>query len=144
MKTKIRTFITVGVLAFAGANANATTNYFNLKNRVVTEEEKNVKSFKATENLAMLNGKVETIESEANTILDYQKEAAAIMKAIADLEEAKTIQILLNKSVENIETGNSDENEVNAEREEAQMVTKSVADTEETRAINKLISEGRL
>lgn len=144
MKTKIRTFITVGLLVFVGANASATTNYFNLRNRVVTEEEKNVKSFKAAENLAMLNGKTETIESEANTILDYQKEAALIMRSIADLEEAKTIQMLLNKSVENIELDNSTENEVNAERAEAQMVTKSFADTEETRAINKLISEGRL
>lgn len=144
MKTKIRTFITVGVLAFAAANANATTNYFNLRNRVVTEEEKNLKSLKAGENLALLNGKTETIESEANTVLDYQKEAALIMKNIADLEEAKTIQMLLNKSGENIELGNSTENEVSAERAEAQMVIKSIADNEETKAIDKLISEGRL
>ncbi len=148
MKTKIKTFITVCGLALTGFNASAAENYINLKNNVVFEDETNVRSLKADENLTMVNGKTGAIESlvnaNADAVLDYQKEAELIMKNIADLQEARTIQILLNKSNRNLESGNLNEKEINAEQAEAQLVTKMVADQQEARTVRKLAEEGRL
>ncbi len=141
MKTKIRTFSTICILAFAGLNVNANTteNYMNQRNSVVFENEKNVKSLKADENNTMLNGKTETIANEAGINLDYQNEAELIMKNIADLEEAKAISMLSNKSKEDFGVEEAD-----AERAEAQLVNKMIADQEEAKAVQKLVEAGRL
>ena len=148
MKTKIRTFIIVCGLALTGFNASATKNYINLRNNVVFEDEKNVRSLKADENLTMLNEKTGTIGSVVNensdAVLDYQKEAELIMKDIANLEEARTIQILLNKSIRNLETGDLNEKGINVEQTEAQLVMKMVADQQEARTVRKLVEDGRL
>lgn len=96
----------------------------------------------------MLNEKTGTIGSVVNensdAVLDYQKEAELIMKDIADLEEARTIQILLNKSMRNLGNGNLNEKGINVEQTEAQLVMKMVADQQEARTVRKLVEDGRL
>jgi hypothetical protein len=153
MKTKIRTFITVCALALTGLNAGATANYINLNTNVAFAEEKNVKNLKADENMTVLNGKTETIENEATEnfgdVIDFQKEAQLITKEIADREEAKTIQLLIDKNIVGSDvvynSNNGDVlNENNGDREEAQFVTKLLADKEEAKAIQKLVDEGKL
>jgi len=145
MKTKIRTFITVGIVAFAGINANATMNYRMLNNNVVVEEEKNGKSFKADENLTELNGTISKtlndFSENANDVLDFQKEAQLVTKMIADREEAKTIEMMMNKNAGFYNLNTQYENA--GERQEAQLVTKMIADNEEAKAFQKLIAEGK-
>jgi hypothetical protein len=149
MKTKIRTFIAVCIMAFAGLNASATVSYINFKNNVVFGDEKNVQNLKAEESLATMNSKTETIEAEVNVIpgdiLDYQKEAEILTKSVADREEAKTVQSLLEKTnfIFNSARG-ADEPVLNGERAEAQLVTKMIADQVEAKAIQKLVEDGRL
>lgn len=145
MKTKIRTFITVGIVAFAGINANATMNYSNLKNSVVVEEEKNGKSLKAYENITELNGKITKVLNEvsenANDVLDLQKEAQLVTRMIADREEAKTVEMMMSKNARFYDPDAEYENA--NERVEAQLVTKMIADNEEAKAFQKLIAEGK-
>lgn len=145
MKTKIRTFITVGILAFAGINANATTNNHVLNNSVVVEEEKNGKNFKADESLTELNGEIvkvlSNIGENTNVAVDFQKEAQLVTKMIADREEAKAFEMVKNKNTGLFNREAQYENE--SERREAQLVTKLVADNEEFKAFQKLIAEGK-
>lgn len=145
MKTKIRTFITVGIVAFAGINANATMNYNNLNNSVVVEEEKNCKSFKANENLTELNGEIikvlNNVGENANDLVDFQKEAQLVTKMIADKEEAKMVERIMNKNAGFYNPNAQYENA--SERQEAQLVTKLIADNEEAKAFQKLIAEGK-
>jgi len=149
MKTKIRTFITVCVIAFAGMNANAIDNYKNLRNSVVFEDEKNVQGLKAEENLTAMDEKTGTTEMEMNlipdAIIDYQKEAEIVTKSIADREEARAVRSLLEKanSIFNF-AGNSDEQVLTGERLEAQLETKMIVDQLEAKAIQKLVEDGRL
>lgn len=154
MKTKIRSLMIICTLGLVGVlNANATLSYKTSCCTGTLEEVKNVKF----ENL----NSAEFILDE-DTEIDYQKEARLVTKWIADNEEAKTIQMLIDKGifVSNEETDsfageaksenlNSAEFEFNADTEidyqkEAQLVTKWIADNEEAKTIQKLMDEGKI
>lgn len=144
MKTNVRTLITVFALAIAGVlNANATVNL----------EEKNSGLFPGNESLTVLNEEIASFESELNGSIDYGKEALLITKLIADREEAKAIQKVMERGyVAPNETINSSENEVGYETidettdfgKEALLITKLIADREEAKVVQKLIAEGKL
>ena len=142
MKTQIRTFITVSSLVFAGVlSANATVNF----------EEKNSGLIQANESLTVLNEKIPSFENELNGSIDYGKEAQLMIKSIADQEEAKTVQKVMERGfVAPSATINSSESEAgyenNAEttdfREEAQLMIKSIADQEEAKTVQKVMERG--
>ena len=154
MKTKIRSLAIVCALGLVGVlNANATLSYNTSCDTQTLKENENVKS----ENLNSAE-----FVFNADTEIDYQKEAQLVTKWIADKEEAKTIQMLIDKNilVSNEETAffagdakseklNSAEFNFNADAKidyakEAQLLTKWTADKEEAKAVQKLIDEGRL
>jgi hypothetical protein len=102
-------------------------------------------AFNSFENEAVNENSVETT--------DFRKEAQLITKLIADQEEAKAIQKVMERGfVAPNEAFNSFENEAANEnnvettdfRKEAQLMTKLIADKEEAKAIQKLIAEGKL
>jgi proline racemase len=138
MKTKIRTLITICILAFVGVlNANATVNFGERNSGIGT----GIMSF------LLVN------ETEINGAVDYQKEAQMVTRWIADMAEAKARQKVIEKNEPLIgelsHTFYKDEvNEKNDEitdfRKEAQLLTKSIADREEANAIQKLVAEGKL
>jgi len=136
MKTKVSTLITV--FALAGVlNANATVNLGEKKSGL----------FPGNESLTVLNEKIASFESELNESIDYGKEALLITKSIADREEAKAIQKVMERGYVALnETFNSSEKETNNEttdfREEALLITKSIADREEAKATQKVMERG--
>jgi hypothetical protein len=84
---------------------------------------------------------------------DLAEEAQLIIKRIADNEEAKAVQRVMERGfVEPTETTGSFENEVGNENydtttdlaEEARLMIKLIADQEEAKAVQELIAEGRL
>lgn len=120
MKTTFKTVIAISALAFGTLSSNAT--------------EINSVLLSSTENVA---------ES-----IDYRKEAQMITHWIADLAEAKTTRLVMERNAvapNNAVTyfGNSVENENLEEttdfRQEAQLMTKLVADKEETKATQKVM-----
>lgn len=156
MKTKIRSLMIICTLGLVGVlNANATLGYKTSCCTGTLEEVKNVKF----ENL----NSAEFILDE-DTQIDYQKEAQLVTKWIADNEEAKTIQMLIDKGifVSNEETDssagetkfenmNSSEfvftEDADAEidyQKEARLITKWIADMTEAKVIQRLIDEGKL
>ena len=142
MKTKIRTFITVCTLAFVGVlNANAAANF----------EEKNSGLNRTNESLTILNEKTTSFESELNRSVDYGKEAQLMIKQIADNEEVKAVQNVMDKGfIAPVETFNSSENEFVNENinettdflKEARLMTKLIADKEEAKAIQNVMEKG--
>jgi len=86
-----------------------------------------------------------------NETTDFGKEALLITKSIADNEEAKAIQKVMDRGfVAPIETTDSFENEVGNEinyettdfGKEALLITKLIADKEEAKAIQKVMDRG--
>ena len=84
---------------------------------------------------------------------DFGKEALLITKLIADKEEAKAIQKVMDRGfVAPVEATNTFENEVGYENKietidfdkEALLITKLIADKAEADTIQKLIAEGKL
>ena len=156
MKTKIRSLIIICVLGIVGAlNTNATLSYKTLCVAGTLEEERNVK-------FENLNSAEFVFNEDADAQIDYQKEAQLVTKWVADKEEAKTIQMLIDKRIfvsneetvsfageaksENLNSSEFVFNE-NAEidyQKEAQLVTKWVADMAEAKVVQKLIDEGKL
>lgn len=144
MKTKIRTLITVCLLAFVGVlNANATVNF----------EEKSVVLSNGNESFSALNEKLASFAADQNGTVDYQKEAQLITRLIADMAEAKvTLQVIeknttLTGDVSNpfeTEIADASNDEITDFRKEAQFVTKAIADKEEAHAIQKLVTEGKI
>ena len=156
MKPKIRSLIIICVLGLVGVlNANATSSYKTSGVAATLEGEKNVKPEYLNSAEFVLNENTET---------DYLKEAQLIIKGIADKEEAKTIQMLIDKgvSVSNEETTsfvdevkpenlssaefvfNEDANAQIDYLKEARSVTKWIADKAEAKAIQRLVDEGKL
>lgn len=134
MKTKIRTLITVCLLAFVGVvTANATVN----------SDKKN----------SAMNSDWTMFSAEINESIDYQKEAQLVTRWIADRAEAKVTQQLIERNsflpgeaadyFEN-EVANESNDDVTDFRKEAQLVTKAIADKQETNTIDKLVTEGKL
>jgi hypothetical protein len=142
MKTRIRIFITVCILAFVGIlNAKATTN----------SEEKNSGLIGAKESLTVLNEQIGLFENETNESIDYQKEAQMVNRWIIDMIEAKTTKKMIERSSVTLnETIHPFENEAEAESndvitdlvQEAQLMTKLIADKEEAKAIQNMIERG--
>ena len=104
---------------------------------------------------------IETTDSFENEVgneinyetTDFGKEALLITKLIADKEEAKAIQKVMDRGfVAPVEATNTFENEVGYENKietidfdkEALLVTKLIADKAEADTIQKLIAEGKL
>jgi len=86
-----------------------------------------------------------------NETTDFGKEALLITKLIADKEEAKVIQKVMDKGfADPVETTNSFENEVGNENsnettdfgKEALLITKLIADKKEAKAIQKVMDRG--
>lgn len=102
----------------------------------------------------LINSFVNEAETESNDVMTNLAQEAQIMtKLIADKEEAKAIQKMMDRGyVAPIETNNSFENEAETESndvitdfgKEAQLMTKILADKEEARTIQRLIAEGKL
>ena len=154
MKTKIRSLIIICTLGLVGAlSANATLSYKTSCVAGTLEEKRNVKS----ENL----NSAEFVFNE-DAEIDYQKEAQLVTKWVVDKEEAKTIQMLIDKRifVSNEETSSlageaksenlnlsefvfNEDAEIDYQKE-AQLVTKWVADMAEAKVVQKLIDEGKL
>lgn len=158
MKTRIRTLIIICALGIVGVlNANATLSYKTSCKAGTLEEVKNVKS----ENL---NSAEFIFNADADAEIDYQKEAQQVTKWIADQEEAKAVQKLINEGIfvsseettsfageaksDNLNLAefvfNEDADAVIDYQKEAQSLTKWIADQEEAKAVQKLIEEGKL
>jgi len=156
MKTKIKSLIIICTLGLVGVlNANATLSYKTSCVAGTLEEQNYTKS----ENL---NSSGFVLTEDADAIFDYQLEAQLVSKSIADNEEAKTIQMLIDRGIfvpneemisfadgANLENLNSAEFDFNSSAEidyqlEAQLITKLIADNEEAKTIEKLIDEGKL
>ena len=138
MKTNFRISTTVFTLAIIGVlNVSATENF----------GEKNSGLFPGNENLAVLNEKIASFESDLNENIDYRMEAQLVTRMIADMAEAKAVQEVMDRGfVAPNETGSSFENEVAAETtdfgKEAQLLTKWIADMAEAKVVQELIAEG--
>lgn len=143
MKTKISTFIAICILGFIGINADATNS--SNTNKIVKVGNSETVKF-------VLNGVV-----DAN--IDFQKEAQTIIKLVADKEEAKAVQKLLNEGYvvlngdavsikatkENTEFIQDENSDAKIDfQKEVQLITKMVSDKEEAKAIQKLIDEGKI
>ena len=148
MKTKIKSLILICTLGLVGVlNAKAASNY-NTSCVAGMLKEQNLR----IENLYSAEY---AFNEDANAEIDYQKEAQMVTKWVADRQEAKTIQMLIDKSIlgSDEETlsfgGESTEFVFNADarvdyQKEAQLLTKRVADNEEARVVKNLIEEGQL
>ena len=154
MKTKITSLIIICTLGLVGAlNASATSTYEASSVAGNLEEVKTAKSENLYSSEFDLNG---------DAGFDYRKEAQLITKLVADNEEAKTIQMLIDRGIfvsndelasfdgeAKSENLNSTEFVFNADAEidyqkEAQLITKWNADKEEAKAVQRLIDEGKL
>ena len=122
MKTTFKTIIAVSALTFGVLSSSATEN-----------------------NSALVSSKENIAES-----IDYRKEAQIITHWIADLAEAKTTRIIMERNViAPIETsnyfGDAVENETIEEttdfRQEAQLMTKLFADKEEAKVTQKIMEK---
>ena len=130
MKTKIRSLIIICTLGLIGLNTNAATS----------------KTTAGTAGQFILN-------MDTDATIDFQKEAQLVTKWIADNEEAKTIQKVMDRNaslcgestnfyVYEVVTGNNEE--IADFRNEAQLLTRLIADNAEASAIQKLVAEGRI
>jgi hypothetical protein len=146
MKTKIKSLILICALGLVGVlNSNAASNY-NTSSVAGTLEEQNLRF----ENLNSAE-----FVFNANTEIDYLKEAQMVTKWVADREEAKTIHTLIHKRIFGSSkerfsfAGKTKKFGFNADamidyQLEAQLLTKWAADNEEARVVKNLIEEGKL
>jgi hypothetical protein len=153
MKTKIRSLIIICALGIVGTlNTNATSSHNTSSATSALEEAKNVK-------IENLNSSGFVFTEDADSEIDYEKEAQLVTKWVADQKEAKAIQVLFNNLVpaldevsgslasgEEFEDLNSaefvftsDTNAMVDYQKEAQVMTKWIADKQETKVIQKLI-----
>lgn len=132
MKTTIKSLIIICTLGLVGLTTNASTT-------------------KTTATAGTAGQFILNMDSDA--IIDFQKEAQLVTKWIADNEEAKTIQKVIDRNANLCgELTNSFENTVvpgnNEEiadfRNEAQLLTRLIADNAEVSAIQKLVAEGKI
>ena len=93
----------------------------------------------------------EGLNENNNETTDFGKEALSITKSIADMEEAKAIQRVMERGfIAPSETNNSFDNEVENENfneatdygKEALLITKEIADKEEAKAIQRVMERG--
>ena len=158
MKTKITSLIIICTLGLVGvSNANSALSNKTLCVGATQAEAKNV----YFENL---NSSEFVFNEDADATVDYQKEAQLVTKWVADQEEAKAVQKLIDNGIfisnqemdsnvgeaksENLNSAefifNEDADVAIDYQKEAQLVTKWIADQEEAKTIQKLIDEGKL
>lgn len=151
MKTNITTLITICALGVIGLNANAANNR-SAELTAVTEISESLPTSEISGSTQFL------LNEDMEAVVDFQKEAQMLTKWVADQEEAKVLQKLIEEgfftstditaTTENAKLNQPALNE-NAEtkvdfQQEAQLLTKWVADQEEAKAVQKLIEEGKL
>jgi hypothetical protein len=148
MKTKIKSLILICALGFVGVlNANAASSY-NTSCIAWALEEQNLR-------FETLNSTEFVFNEDASAEIDYLKEAQMVTKWVADREEVKTIQMLIDKSILGSDqepssfAGEATELVFNSDAKidyqlEAQLLTKWAADNEEARVVKNLIEEGML
>ncbi len=151
MKTNITTLITICALGVISLNATAA-NYRSTDMTAVNEIMESLPT-------AEISGSTQFfLNEDLDAVVDFQKEAQMLTKWVADKEEAKAVQKLIDEgfftsteiavTTENTELNRPALNE-NAETKvdfqlEAQSVTKWLADKEEAKAVQKLVEEGKL
>ena len=143
MKTKIRSLIIICALGLVGVfNASAALSY-NTSGVAEILEEQNLKF----ENLNSTNF---VFNTDASIEIDYQKEASMIIQWVADREEAKVIQMLIDNLIivsdEESDGLNSGEFVYNEDasidyQKEAQLLIKLIADREEAKVVQQFIGE---
>lgn len=132
MKTKIRSLIIICTLGLIGLNTNAATN-------------------KTTASAGTAGQFILNMDTDAS--IDFQKEAQLVTKWIADNEEAKTIQKVMDRKAGlcgeltdsfQYEVVPVNNDEITDFRSEAQLMTKLIADNAEAMAVQKLVAEGKI
>ena len=144
----------------ASENFNAATDY-GKEALLITKEIADKEEAKAIQRVmergyVAPNGTNNSLDNEVanenfNEATDYGKEALLITKAIADKEEAKAIQRVMERGfIAPVETISSFEYEVENENfnettdygKEALLITKAIADKEEAKAIQRIMERG--
>jgi hypothetical protein len=151
MKTNIKSLIILCTLGLVGAfNASAAISY-NASGVAEIREEQNLRF--ETLNLADF-----VFNTDASVGIDYQKEASMVIQWVADREEAKALQMLIDNLtvVSNEETAslfveesdslNSGEFVYNEDtvidyQKEARLLIKLIADNEEAKVVQQFIGE---
>lgn len=136
MKTRIKSIVLLAAIGLFGVlNSNAASN----------------NSLSAGTSTSIISA-ASLLNSDADAVIDYQKEAQLLTKWAADNEEAKTIKMLMDRN-DFFSTEVSDSNvcqsaEVSDSladfQNEARVITRSIADQQEAKTIQKLVEEGRL
>ena len=167
MKTNFKNIAAISAIAFAGVfSANAaennsglftslesTTIDYRAEAQLITRWFADMAEAKATQMVmerswANATEATTSLENEADNsfeIADFAAEAQLMTREIADREEARATQKVMDKGfVSPEETTNSFENETEMTdfRLEAQVITKEIADREETKATQKVMDKG--
>lgn len=136
MKTRIKSIVLLAAIGIFGVlNSNAASNN-GLSAGTST-------SFTSAASL---------LNSDADAVIDYQKEAQLLTKWAADNEEAKTIKMLMDRNDfftnEEIDSSAYLSAEVSESlgdfQNEVRVIARSIADQQEAKMIQKLVEEGRL
>lgn len=151
MKTTIKNFIAISVLAF-GCTFGASASVINEResSSSTVEAEKRFDIVQAGNSLMTLDASFASSEFFAtgslNSEFDFQQEAQRINQRIADREEARAVRKIMDKSFQAFAEGNAIEflNEPTDFRAEAQLLIKMAADKAEANAISKLVLEGKV
>lgn len=151
MKTTIKNFIAISVLAFGGAfGASASVINERETSTTTVDAEKRFDIVQAGNSLMTLDTSLASSEFFAtgslNSETDFQQEAQRINQRIADREEARAVRKIMDKSFQAFAEGNAIEflNEPTDFRAEAQLLIKMAADKAEANAISKLVLEGKV
>ncbi len=150
MKTTIKNFIAISVLAFGGTFGASASVINERESSSTVEAEKRFDVVQAGKSLMTLDASLASLEFFAtgslNSEFDFQQEAQRINQRIADREEARAVRKIMDKSFHAFAEGNAIEfmNEPTDLRAEAQRLIKMAADKAEVNAISKLVSEGKV
>lgn len=136
MKTIIKSMVLLSAIGFFGVlNSNAASTC-------------SLSASKST----YLTSATSVLNSDADAVVDYLKEAQLLTKWVADNEEAKTIKMLMDRneffSNEEVDSSAYTSAEVSESladfQNEARVIARSIADQQEAKMIQKLVEEGRL
>ncbi len=136
MKTRIKSIVLLAAIGIFGVlNSNAASN-----------------NGLSAGTSTSLTSAASLLNSDADAVIDYQKEAQLLTKWAADNEEAKTIKMLMDRNDfftnEEIDSSAYPSAEVSESlgdfQNEARVIARSIADQQEAKMIQKLVGEGRL
>lgn len=151
MKTNIKSLIIICTLGLVGVfNASAAISY-NASGVAEIREEQNLR-------FETLNSADFVFNTDASVGIDYQKEASMVIQWVADREEAKALQMLIdnltvvsNEETASLFVGESDslnsgefvynEDKVIDYQKEARLLIKLIADNEEAKVVQQFIGE---